>query len=112
MNNDDFDITTALEAADALRIVLERRTHRRKYLGEEIFLPSKLGDAVNLPKITSLLKGRGLNQREKGLNDFQDLWPTLSESTRNTVLEMIGWYRLEDLEWDDIRSNRRPKLKD
>lgn len=112
MADEEFDIATALEAAHALRLVLERRTHRKKYLGEEFFLPSTLGDAVNLPKITGLLSGRGQNQREKGLDEFQSLWFTLSEMTRKNVLEKIGWYRAQDLEWDDIRSNRHPKLKD
>lgn len=112
MNAEDFNITTALAAAIALKTVLSRRTHRKKYLGEEVLLPSTLGEAVNLPKITAALQGRGINQRQKGLEDFQSLWPTMSEDTRNRVLSMIGWYEVEDLEWDDRRSNKRPKIKD
>ncbi len=111
MKSEDFETETALLAVTALKIALERRTHRRKYLGEVYQLPSTLGDVVNLPRITALLKSRSLSRREQGLEEFTYLWSTLSAATRELVLKEVGWYDHQDLDWDDKRSNRKPDHK-
>lgn len=114
MNNHDntldaeFDEVTALAAALALEAVLQQRVHRRKYLGQIYTVPGKLGEALNLPRITSQLNSKVARRREQGLEAFEELWVTLSRSTREKVLKAIQWYDPKDLNWDDPRSNRRP----
>ncbi|MAR90124.1 MAG: hypothetical protein SV765_04680 [Pseudomonadota bacterium] len=104
----DFDEHSALAAARALQQVLQQRTHRRKFLGQEYIVPGKLGEALNLPQITSRLQSKVAQRRQQGLEAFAELWVTLSERTRSQVLTAINWYDPEDLSWDDKRSNRRP----
>lgn len=108
MQSDDFDQDSALRAAEALAEVLKRRTHRRKVMGQVMVVPGQLGDALKLPDIMNRLSGKTQRRRASGLNAFQELWETLSESTRIDVLNELGWYDPEDLDWDDKRSNRRP----
>ncbi|MEE2763304.1 MAG: hypothetical protein VX324_07170 [Pseudomonadota bacterium] len=103
-----FTVESALEAATELRRVLAARTHRRKVLGQEVIVPGQLGEALQLPRIINRLQSKQQRQREAGLEDFQDLWPTLSPQTRERVLTAIGWYDPKELDWDDKRSNRRP----
>ena len=103
-----FTIETALDAATELRKVLAARTHRRKVLGQEVMVPGQLGEALQLPRIINRLQSKQMKQRELGLEDFQELWPTLSPQTRERVLRAIGWYDPKELDWDDKRSNRRP----
>lgn len=111
MDATEFDIETARAAVQALQQVLARRTHRRKYLGQEVILPGQLGSALRLPAIARQLESKTAPRRERGLEAFQCLWPTLSPATRQQVLELIGWYEPEKLSWDDKRSNRRPPHK-
>ncbi|HEY9120959.1 MAG TPA: hypothetical protein VIN33_14490 [Marinobacter sp.] len=108
MGNEEFDVETALEAAIALHRVLAARTHRRKVMGQEVLVPGQLGEALHLPRIIRQLQGKQLRQRERGLAEFHELWPTLSPATREKVLDRIGWYDPKSLNWDDKRSNRRP----
>ncbi len=108
MDNEEFDFETALDAAAALHRVLAARTHRRKVMGQEVFVPGQLGEALQLPKIIRRLQSKQQRQREQGLDDFHDLWPTLSPATREKVLQRIGWYDPKSLDWEDKRSNRRP----
>ena len=103
-----FTIETALDAATELRNVLAARTHRRKVMGQEVMVPGQLGEALQLPRIINRLQSKQMKQRELGLEDFQELWPTLSPQTRERVLGAIGWYDPKELDWDDKRSNRRP----
>jgi hypothetical protein len=103
-----FTIETALDAATELRKVLAARTHRRKMMGQEVMVPGQLGEALQLPRIINRLQSKQMKQRELGLEDFQELWPTLSPQTRERVLGAIGWYDPKELDWDDKRSNRRP----
>lgn len=103
-----FSTETALEAAIALQQVLASRTHRRKVMGQDVLVPGQLGEALQLPRIINRLQSKQQRQRETGLNDFTDLWPTLSPHTRDKVLNRIGWYDPKELEWEDKRSNRRP----
>ena len=103
-----FTIETALDAATELRKVLAARTHRRKVMGQEVMVPGQLGEALQLPRIINRLQSKQMKQRELGLEDFQELWPTLSPQTRERVLGAIGWDDLKELDWDDKRSNRRP----
>jgi hypothetical protein len=108
---EEFDEETALAAALALQSVLEQRTHRRKYLGQIYTVPGKLGEALNLPKIISKLGSKVAQRRKKGVEDFDDLWVTLSAATQSKVLDAIDWYDPKQLSWDDKRSNRRPSNK-
>lgn len=110
MEETHFTTETAHAAVKALQQVLARRTHRRKYLGQEVIIPGQLGSALRLPAIADQLKSKTAPRRERGLESFQCLWPTLSPSTQNQVLEMIGWYEPDKLGWEDKRSNRRPSL--
>ncbi|KMQ73705.1 hypothetical protein [Marinobacter subterrani] len=105
-----FTTETALEAATQLRKVLAARTHRRKVMGQEVLVPGQLGDALQLPRIINRLQSKQLRQRELGLEDFQELWPTLSPQTRDRVLNAIGWYDPKALDWEDKRSNRKPRV--
>ena len=112
MDAQDFDEATALEAALVLTKVLEARTHRKKVLGQTLILPGQLGSALRLPTIVACLQSKSRPRRNRGLSDFQELWITLSEPTRSNVLQALGWYDPRELDWDDPRSNRRPKLPD
>lgn len=103
-----FTVETALDAATELRKVLAARTHRRKVMGQEVVVPGQLGEALQLPRTINRLQSKQQKQRDLGLEDFQELWPTLSPQTRERVLEAIGWYDPKELDWDDKRSNRRP----
>jgi len=103
-----FNTETALEAAAELRRVLAARTHRKKVLGQEVLVPGQLGEALQLPRIINRLQSKQQRMRDQGLDDFQELWPTLSAATREKVLNAIGWYDPKDLSWEDKRSNRRP----
>ena len=103
-----FTTETALDAAAELQRVLAARTHRRKVMGQEVLVPGQLGEALQLPRIINRLQSKQQKQREQGLDDFQELWPTLSPHTRQKVLDAIGWYDPKELDWEDKRSNRRP----
>ncbi|EBA01207.1 hypothetical protein MELB17_19179 [Marinobacter sp. ELB17] len=104
-----FTEDTALDAAVKLQRVLAARTHRRTLLGQEVTVPGQLGAALNLPRTVSRLQSRQARLREQGLEDFQQLWVTLSIQTRDKVLRAMGWYRPQELSWDDKRSNRHPE---
>ena len=105
---DNFTVESALEAALELQKVLAARTHRRKVIGQEVLVPGQLGEALHLPRTISRLSGKQQRLRDRGLEDFQELWPTLSEYTRQRVLDGLGWYDPKQLDWEDKRSNRRP----
>ncbi|MDL0430682.1 hypothetical protein QPM17_06075 [Marinobacter sp. TBZ242] len=110
MGNEEFDTGTALDAATALHRVLAARTHRRKVMGQEVLVPGQLGEALHIPRIMRRLQSKQQRQREQGLEEFQELWPTLSPATREKVLDRIGWYDPKSLNWEDKRSNRRPAV--
>lgn len=110
MEEELFTTETALSAAVELRQVLAARTHRRKVLGQEVLVPGQLGEALQLPQIITRLQSKQQRLRDRGRDDFQELWPTLSAATRDKVLEAIGWYNPKELAWDDKRSNRRPGI--
>lgn len=103
-----FTEDIALKAAVELQRVLAARTHRRTVLGQEVTVPGQLGTALNLPRTVSRLQSKQARLRDQGLEDFQQLWVTLSLQTREKVLRAIGWYKPQDLSWDDKRSNRHP----
>jgi hypothetical protein len=105
-----FTTETALDAARELQRVLAARTHRRKVMGQEVLVPGQLGEALNLPRIINRLQSKQQRQRDAGLEDFEELWPTLSPRTRQRVLDAIGWYDPKELDWEDKRSNRRPMV--
>ncbi|AZT82955.1 hypothetical protein EHN06_05035 [Marinobacter sp. NP-4(2019)] len=108
MDHEEFTTETALDAATALHKVLAARTHRKKVMGQDVWVPGQLGEALQLPRIIRRLQSKQQKQRDQGLDEFQELWPTLSPATRKKVLDRIGWYNPKELNWDDKRSNRRP----
>ncbi|GHD52315.1 hypothetical protein SAMN05216429_106179 [Marinobacter persicus] len=108
MTLESFTVETALQAAVELQRVLAARTHRRKVMGQEVQVPGQLGEALKLPGIIRRLQSKQQRQRDTGLDAFTELWPTLSATTREQVLNGIGWYDPKELDWDDKRSNRRP----
>lgn len=108
LDPDTFTTETAQEAAVELQKVLAARTHRRKVMGQDVLVPGQLGEALHLPRTISRLNSKQQRLREQGLEDFRELWPTLSEFTRRKVLDRLGWYDPKALDWDDKRSNRRP----
>lgn len=93
--------------------VLNKRTHKRIVLGEEITVPGSLSVALNLPTLLSRMKSRHKNRQTDARNKFIDIWPSLSDETRSQVLNQINWYESNKLPWDDPRSNRKfTHLKD
>jgi hypothetical protein len=108
MDSTEFSVETAIDAVAALQRTLAERTHRKRVMGQDVVRPGQLGQALRLPLILSKLRSRQLRRREEGLEDFQTLWPTLSASTHEKVLQVMDWYEPRDLDWDDPRSNRRP----
>ncbi len=109
LESDDFNASNVLEAAVALQRVLAERTHPKKNLqGEIIQVPSTLAKDLKLPHIIKRLTSKVWGQRQKGLEEFQELWETLANGTRKRVEDQIGWYDPNDLDWDDPRSNRKP----
>lgn len=98
-------------AAQSLETVFARRTHRRKFMGHVILVPGQLGQALRLPYIIEKLRSKSSKSRQAGLEAFQMLWDTLSESTKEQALREIGWYNPRDLDWEDQRSNRRPLIQ-
>ena len=110
VDSEEFNLEYARLAAEALQEVLAARTHRKKYLGKIYTVPGRLGEALKLPAIIGKLNSRVSSRQETGLEEFQFLWDTLSEPTRESVLDLIGWYEPKELDWEDKRSNRRPKL--
>ena len=110
LKSQEFDTSTALKAALALRKTLAQRTHVKLVRGEERVVAGTLGEAVKLPAIISQLESRSSPKRASGLEDFRTLWETLSPQTCKKVLNAIGWYDPRALDWEDPRSNRRPDL--
>ena len=108
----NFQVESALLAALALSQILARRIHRKMIFGEERLIAGTLGEAVKLPSITHRLEHRSSKQRDQGLEDFKLLWDTLSLATCQSVLDAIGWYKPQDLDWEDKRSNRRPDISE
>ena len=108
MSGDGFNEDSALQAAETLAGVLARRTHRRKVMGQDVIVPGQLGDALRLPQLVGRLRSRQQRQRERAVAEFETLWDTLSEATRDQVRQELGWYDPRDLSWEDKRSNRRP----
>ena len=111
MDCDDFNTETALIAAQSLQQVFSRRTHRRKFMGQLVIVPGQLGEALRLPSIIGRLQSKSAKRRQAGLEAFQHLWTTLSETTREQALQDMGWYDPQDLHWEDVRSNRRPSIQ-
>lgn len=108
----DLDIKIARRAAHALDVILARRTRVKVVLGEERVVPGTLGEAIKLPAIIARLDSRSSTSRSRGLEDFRQLWDTLSVQTTREVLKEIGWYEPAELDWEDPRSNRRPDLSE
>lgn len=110
MNQPEFDVESAKKAVDALTQVLQRRTHKKEFMGQTYLIRGTLAHALHLPDIQKRLNSSVRSQQEKGLNTFSEIWPTLSAKTQQATLETMGWYDPKDLDWDDPRSNRQPRL--
>ncbi|GAA3974149.1 hypothetical protein [Allohahella marinimesophila] len=108
MDPSHFTVERAQEAAAALDNILRKRTHARKVLGQTMIFPGRLGEALRLPQIKNALNSKMSHRREVGLDQFRNLWPTLSEPTKRAVLDRMGWYEVDAMDWEDKRSNRRP----
>ena len=106
----DFEESTALLAALALAKILVNRTRVKVVHGEEFVVPGTLGDALHLPEISHRLESRSAKSRGRGLDEFCELWDTLSRPTRSEVLDAIGWYEPNALDWEDKRSNFKPDI--
>ena len=111
IDTDAFDVALALKVANALKVILENRTRVKVILGEERVVPGTLGEVIRLPTIMTRLESRSRLARDDALLEFQMLWSTLSEKTTAEVLDAIGWYDPNDLDWEDPRSNRHPNLR-
>lgn len=107
----EFDTFSGLKAARALELVLESRTHKKKYLGQIYTLPGQLAKALRVPNIISKLESKASTRRQRGLEEFLEVWSTLSIATKSRVLDEIGWYEPEQLDWEDKRSNKMPKIE-
>lgn len=112
VTGDGFNEETALQAAQALTGVLASRTHRRKVMGQEVLVPGQLGEALKLPQLINRLQSRQQRQRNRAVEEFETLWETLSDATRDQVWRQLGWYDPRELSWEDKRSNRRPAPPD
>ncbi|HEY9033850.1 MAG TPA: hypothetical protein VIN71_07935 [Pseudomonadales bacterium] len=107
---EQLDMTALAELAVAITAVLDSRTHRRKYLGEEILVKGSLSKALHLPDIQRRLQSSREEKRQQGRDELARLWQSLSPATRDAVITQLGWYDPHQLDWDDPRSNRRPVL--
>ena len=96
--------------AQALEGVLDSRTHKRNYLGDEVIVKGSLSKALKLPEIIHKLQRNNESAQQQAQEQLEILWLTLSEETKTSVLEKAGWYQTDDLTWDDPRSNRHPKI--
>lgn len=108
MDISSLDIESLRELAGAIHAVLDSRLHRRVHLGEEILVKGSLSRALHLPEIRKRLNAVNEARQQQAVNELTRLWQTLSETTRQTVIERLEWYEPDQLDWDDPRSNRKP----
>ncbi len=98
-----------LRLAEALQQVLNSRTHKHTHLGEEIIVEGSLSKALKLPEIIKFLESNE-NKRHQARARLDDIWWTLSETTRQRAMELAEIYEPDKLDWDDPRSNRYPSF--
>ncbi len=105
-----FNVDAVRQLAQALQQVLDSRTHKRVYLGDEITVKGSLSKALKLPDIIRALDSPQHERQNKAQDALAELWATLSPNTQQHTLEKLNWYEPKDLNWEDPRSNRRPAL--
>ncbi len=105
-----FNVEAVRQLAQALQQVLDSRTHKRIYLGDEIRVKGSLSKALKLPEIIRTLNSPHHERQIKAQDAIAELWATLSPSTQEHTLEKLNWYEPNALDWEDPRSNRRPSL--
>lgn len=103
-----LDLDALRKLADAITEVLDSRLHRRVHMGEEILVKGSLSRALHLPELRKKLYSHQTSRQQVGKDELIQLWQTLSDNTRQSVLERLHWYEPEKLDWDDPRSNRKP----
>lgn len=97
-----------LSCATTLETVLNRRTHRRIIMGEDVIVSGSLSKALKLPQLILQLQSPQTRKKQQASEQLQTIWQTLSESTQLAVQQELNWYDPKALDWDDPRSNRNP----
>jgi len=113
MSNFDIEplgINSSLQLCSALQDVLDARVHQRLILGEPVLVKGSLSKALGLPEIQKHLSGKIQKKQDLAKQRLMEIWPTLSETTKEQTLDILGWYEPDALSWDDPRSNRKPLL--
>jgi hypothetical protein len=93
-----------------LEQVLDARQHKRIHLGEEITVSGSLSKALKLSELQRKLQRYKNTDYASYKDQLEKIWLSLSNDTRQHVLELLHWYDYHDLDWDDPRSNRKPNL--
>ncbi len=94
----------------ALIHVLNQRKHVRVIMGKEVLVEGSLSKALKLPELLKQINSVHRAKQDKAILQFIEIWPTLSETTRELSINALGWYEPNDLEWDDPRSNKKTRL--
>ena len=104
---DALDANSALQLAEALESVLDKRTHKHNHLGDEIVVKGSLSKALKLP---DLIKHLASTEKKRLLakERLSEIWYSLSANTRAKAFDAAGLYEPKALDWDDPRSNRKP----
>ncbi len=108
MDIESLNIENARTLVSAIEDTLDSRTHKRDHLGEEIIVKGSLSKALKIPELKRTLSRTNIETQQKGIDQLSTLWATLSEATRQSALDKAGLYDPTELNWDDLRSNRRP----
>jgi hypothetical protein len=90
--------------------VLDSRTHKRVYLGDEITVKGSLSKALKLPEIIRALQSPHLSARPVHKMPWQNYGQPCRPLHRNTRWKNLTGTNPKSLSWDDPRSNRRPPL--
>ena len=108
MDIHSLNIETARVLLNALEYVLDSRTHKRDHLGEEIIVKGSLSKALKVPELKRTLSRSNETTQKQGIDQLSTLWLTLSDTTQQAALDKAELYDPKKLNWDDLRSNRRP----
>jgi hypothetical protein len=91
---------------NALIHTLNQRQHTRVVLGKEVTVEGSLSKALKLPELLKQIESIQVIKRDKARQRFFEIWPTFSSETRQQTLDYCGWYDVNNLAWDDPRSNK------
>lgn len=101
-----------IRLVNVLEQVLNSRKHVRMHLGEEVTVPGTLSKALKLPELIKKMVRYKNTNFEPYHGQLEGIWISLSEDTRTQVLGNLGVYDVENMAWDDPRSNRKSALLD